>query len=64
MYIAACPTTDANKVYVKSQLESFLAGRPPPDYASNTKLDESTLEGYTGHETLLIEAKMALGYGL
>ncbi|KAH6720823.1 hypothetical protein BKA61DRAFT_470893 [Leptodontidium sp. MPI-SDFR-AT-0119] len=64
VYIAACPTTDANKVYVKSQLESFLAGRPPPDYASNTKLDESTLEGYTGHETLLIEAKMALGYGL
>lgn len=64
VYIAACPTTKANKAYVKNQLEEFSTGRPPPDYASDTKLDESTLVGYTGHQSLSEEAKRALGYSL
>ncbi|PVH77665.1 DUF1479-domain-containing protein [Cadophora sp. DSE1049] len=64
VYIAACPTTNANKAYVKRQLEEFLAGRPPPDYASDTKLDESTLDGYMGHQSLSEEAKSAFGYSL
>lgn len=41
-----------------------MAGRPPPDYASDTRLDESTLEGFKGHQSLSEEAKSALGYSL
>jgi hypothetical protein len=32
VYTAACPTTSINKDYIKSQLQSSLAGLPLPDY--------------------------------
>lgn len=63
-YVAACPSTTANKAYVKRQLESTLAGKPPPDYADGLQLDETKFRGYTGHRDLNDEARAALGYNL
>lgn len=63
-YVAACPSTDVNKVYVKSQLQATLAGKPPPDYADGLELDETKFTGYTGHQNLTDEARAALGYNL
>jgi len=64
VYIAACPTTEANSKYVKKQLHAALSGQPPPDYADDSDLNETTLEGYTGYGGLREEAKRALGFYL
>ena len=63
-YVAACPSTSVNKAYIKNQLQSTLAGKPPPDYADGLELDETKFKGYTGHQNLTDEARKALGYGL
>jgi len=63
-YIAACPTTPINKTYIKEQLRSALAGNPPHDYADDTTLNETTLNGYKGYEGLTEEARKALGFYL
>ncbi|KAF4500445.1 DUF1479 domain [Fusarium agapanthi] len=55
-FIAACPTTPANEIYVKEQLLATLEGRPSADYAHGNNLDESTLKGYVGLDGLNDEA--------
>ncbi|KAF4124833.1 DUF1479 domain protein [Geosmithia morbida] len=62
-YIGACPTTEINKRYVKSQLEAALAGKPPPD-CLGLETDETTLDGYKGFDHVSAEGKAALGFGL
>ncbi|KAM0329456.1 hypothetical protein ACHAQA_004765 [Verticillium albo-atrum] len=61
-FIAACPTTAANKAYVKRQLEATLGGKPSPDYSEGNDLNETTLKGYVGLEGLTDEAKKAFGF--
>ncbi|KAM5349847.1 hypothetical protein ACJ41O_006352 [Fusarium nematophilum] len=63
-FIAACPTTPANKAYVKRQLMATLEGHPAPDYAEGNDLDESGLKGYVGLEGLDAEARRAFGFDL
>jgi hypothetical protein len=63
-YIAACPTTPANKAYVKKQLEAVRSGRSPPDQSSGDDLNETTLKGYVGLDNLTTEAKRAFGFDL
>ncbi|KAG9252435.1 uncharacterized protein F5Z01DRAFT_690670 [Emericellopsis atlantica] len=63
-YIAACPSTPANKAYVKRQLEATLAGKPSPDYSAGNDLDETKLKGYVGLDHLTVEAKRAFGFDL
>jgi len=55
-----------NKDYVKRQLAATLAGRAPPDYASDdvNDLDETKLKGYIGLDGLSDEARRAFGYQL
>ncbi len=65
VFIAACPTTAANKAYIKTQLEASLTGKPAPDFAASASpLDERKFKGYTGFEGLSEEAKTALGFYL
>lgn len=64
VYIGACPSTAVNQVYIKSQLESTLTGKPPPDYAKDLSMDETNFKGYIGHQGLSSEAQAALGYNL
>lgn len=64
MFIAACPTTEINKAYIKRQLAATLAGRPPPDYQCYVDIDETAFKGYVDHSSLGEVAKQALGYGL
>ncbi|KAM0282401.1 hypothetical protein ACHAQH_003082 [Verticillium albo-atrum] len=63
-FIAACPSTSANKAYVKKQLEAILAGKPSPDYSEGNDLDETRLKGYVGLTDLSDEAKKAFGFDL
>ena len=64
VYIAACPTTETNKEYVRKQLASVQQGLPPPDYSADSDTDESKLQGYVGLDGLSTEAKAAYGFGL
>ncbi|KAH6889332.1 hypothetical protein B0T10DRAFT_487780 [Thelonectria olida] len=64
VYIAACPTTAANKEYVKRQLEATRSGKPPPDYREENDLDETSLEGYVGLDDFGEEEKRAFGFYL
>jgi hypothetical protein len=61
-FIAACPTTPANKTYVREQLRATLEGRPSADYAQGNDLDERTLNGYVGLDGLGSEARRAFGF--
>ncbi|KAF4462775.1 DUF1479 domain [Fusarium albosuccineum] len=63
-FIASCPMTPANKVYIKKQLAATLEGRPARDYAEGNDLDETTLKGYVGLEGLGDEARRAFGFHL
>ena len=62
VYIASCPTTSVNKLYMKKQLKAALAGQPPPDYADDSNLSEATLKGYTGYKGVSEPGKRALGF--
>lgn len=64
VYIASCPTTPINQRYVEKQLSAALDGRPPPDQQSNTDVDETIFQGYTGYQGLDEDAKRALGFYL
>jgi hypothetical protein len=65
VYIAACPTTNINKAYVKEQLKAALAGEAPPDIVGVPNFtDETTLKGYKGFEGVSAEGKAALGFNL
>ena len=64
-FIAACPTTPVNELYVKRQLAAILGGRPAPDYAEgNDDLDETAMKGYVGLGGLGDEARRAFGFHL
>ncbi|KAJ4256144.1 hypothetical protein NW762_009220 [Fusarium torreyae] len=63
-FIAACPTTPANKSYVREQLVATLEGRPTADYADGNDLDESKLKGYVGLGELDAKARKAFGFDL
>lgn len=63
VYIAATPTTPTNVRYIKSQLQSYLAGGPPEDFPAG--IDESKLYGYLGDKGFSsAEARKAMGFGL
>lgn len=62
VFIPACPTTQVNKSYIKSQLDATRTGRPPPDYEMGAGLlDERSFVGYSGHSGLTGPALQALG---
>lgn len=63
-FVAACPTTPANKAYMRKQLAATLAGKPSPDYSEGNDLDETKLKGYVGLDGLSAEAKKAFGFDL
>ena len=63
VYIAACPTTDQNKAYVKIQLEAALAGKTPPD-VTGMDIDETKLKGYTGYDAVAEAGRAVLGFNL
>lgn len=46
-YIAATPTTPANRVYMQRQYDSMAKGMPPDDFA-DYGVDESKLTGFKG----------------
>jgi hypothetical protein len=63
-YIAATPTTPTNIRYVKTQLQTFLAGGPPEDFPSG--MDETKLKGYLGEKGIVNgeAGRAAMGFGL
>jgi hypothetical protein len=64
-YIAATPSTEVNKKYVKAQLKDFLEGRAPEDFRSeNKKVSiEKNFKGYTGEASIFSEAsRKAMGF--
>lgn len=63
-YIAATPTTDLNKAYIKEQLQDFLAGRPPVDFRRGSS--EVNFKGYLGEKAVLggDDGRRAMGYHL
>lgn len=63
VYVAACPTTAVNKAYIKTQLQTALDGKGPPD-SPNVDVDERKLKGYKGFSGLSPEGKTVLGFGL
>ncbi|KAH9909951.1 hypothetical protein F4778DRAFT_789306 [Xylariomycetidae sp. FL2044] len=63
VYVPACPSTPANRDYVRRQLRNALDGLAPPDRAG-VELDERTLKGYRGFDWVSEEGKAALGFGL
>lgn len=62
-YVAACPTTDTNKTYIKSQLKAALAGQAPPD-CIGVDVNETLLDGYKGYSNVSDEGKAVLGFNL
>lgn len=50
-YVAATPTTEINSAYVKRQLDAFLSGTSPEDFAGGC--NESALKGYPGSNIIL-----------
>jgi len=63
-FIAACPTTPVNKVYVKKQLEATLSGKISSDYSGKDNLNETKLKGYVGLDGFTGEARRAFGFDL
>lgn len=62
-YIAACPTTPINKAYVRKQLAAVLQGRRAPDYEEDGDiLDERTLKGHCGLESIDVVGRRAFGF--
>jgi hypothetical protein len=49
VYIAATPTTTANKKYMQKQYSQMVVGLPPADFVRNG-VDESKLDGFRGFE--------------
>lgn len=65
-YIAATPSTEQNKKYMKQQLKDFLEGRTPLDFKHNRMSSEKGLDGYIGEAGILggEEGRRAMGFGL
>ena len=63
VYIAACPTTNTNREYIKTQLQAALAGESPPD-CLGVAVHETGLVGYKGFDGVSEEGKKALGFPL
>ncbi|KAF4452060.1 hypothetical protein F53441_4991 [Fusarium austroafricanum] len=63
-FIASCPSTPANRAYIREQLKATLEGRPSADYADGNESNESTLKGYVGLDGLSEEARKAFGFDL
>ncbi|OAP59814.1 hypothetical protein AYL99_04816 [Fonsecaea erecta] len=63
-YIAATPSTDENKRYIKGQLEDFLNGLPPEDFRNGSS--EKTFQLFTGEKGLLSgeAGRSAMGFDL
>ncbi|EPS44239.1 hypothetical protein H072_1754 [Dactylellina haptotyla CBS 200.50] len=61
-FIAAVPTTQIAKKYIKQQLADALSGRQPSD--TQGTVNETHLKGYKGHEGFSEEARQAFGYYL
>ncbi|KAH6696782.1 hypothetical protein F5X68DRAFT_271941 [Plectosphaerella plurivora] len=64
VFIAACPSTPANKAYIKRQLECTLAGKPSPDYSADCHADETIFKGYVGLSRFTGDARRAFGFDL
>lgn len=52
LYIAAVPTTPANSLYMRQQVENFRAGAPPGDFERNGT-DETKFAGFKGEMGVL-----------
>lgn len=65
-YIAATPSTEQNKKYMKQQLQDFLEGNTPLDFRHNRMSSEKSLQGYEGETGILSgeEGRKAMGFGL
>ena len=66
-YIAATPSTEVNKEYIRRQLEDFRAGRAPEDFRGKRKRNgfEPGFAGWVGEEGIIgMEGKKAMGYEL
>lgn len=63
-YIAATPSTEQNKAYMKQQLDDFLEGAAPKDFQHNRCSSERELEGFVGESILSEEGRRAMGFGL
>ena len=66
VYIAATPTTEMNKIYVKKQAEDFLnGGAVPGDFQSENERDkkERVFKGWVGEGGILsgLEGRLAMG---
>jgi Protein of unknown function (DUF1479) len=63
-YIAATPSTEENKRYIKAQLEDFLNGVPPEDFRGGSR--EKSFDGYTGESSILSgdDGRRAMGFDM
>lgn len=62
-YIAAMPSTEQNKKYMKHQLQKFLDGQPPLDFHYNQCTNERQLD----REASILsgeQGRRAMGFGL
>lgn len=64
-YIAATPSTEQNKRYMKQQLQDLRDGVPPLDFRHNDCASERDFHGFEGEAAVLSDGgRRALGYGL
>ncbi|KXS96604.1 hypothetical protein AC579_10574 [Pseudocercospora musae] len=65
-HIAATPSTEQNKKYMKQQVENFLHGKAPPDFEREGLFSERGYEGFTGEQSILSgdEGRRAFGFDL
>lgn len=64
-YIAATPSTEQNKRYMKQQLQDLKSGVPPLDFRHNECANERNFCGFEGEASVLSdEGRRALGFGL
>jgi hypothetical protein len=63
-YIAATPSTEENKQYIKGQLEDFLNGMPPEDFRGGSR--EKFFDGFLGEAGIFNceEGRCAMGVDL
>lgn len=64
-YIAATPTTEENKKYIKAQLKDFLEGKAPEDFRHERKKvsNERDFKGFVGEAGILSQAgRKAVGF--
>ena len=64
-YIAATPSTQVNKEYIKKQLEDFKAGRAPEDFRHERKKVgyEPGFKGFMGEDAIIgVEGRRAMGF--